>query len=433
MPERRTPLYDIHLRSAREMVKGGGDYMFPISYSSPVEEHLNVRKNVGMQDLSSMGEMDIKGPGAERLIRRLLVNDIADMEPGQVRYSTMCNETGRHRRRHYRLQVRRRALYDRDQFRTTPENAPAGSAIMPPAPAPTSPTSPRPSRCSPFRDRSPATISKRWSRTSIWMPSSSFALPPPRSTASSCSSLVPATPASWAMSSTCRPSRHPCSGTTSCRSSRDFKLLPYGVGAMHSLRIEKACRSMVPTSAKTIRPSMPAWIAGSPSTNVTSSAGEALLRVQEQGLKQRWVGPDPAGRTVPAAVNDNVYSIGDMATFQEKIFSGSEAGELQRDICCPATPGWAHHQQRPRPFGGCRAGHGLHRYCALLARQQCDRGDQRPPCPRARHPHPLLRSPKRPHPRQGRRRRAKGKRLGPATAASAGGGTAMTGRLLAPL
>ena len=41
-----------------------------------------------------MGEVDIKGPGAERLINRLLVNDISRLEPGQVRYSTMCNEDG---------------------------------------------------------------------------------------------------------------------------------------------------------------------------------------------------------------------------------------------------------------------------------------------------------------------------------------------------
>ena len=41
-----------------------------------------------------MGEVDIKGPGAERLVRRLLVNEVQDMEPGQLRYSTMCNEGG---------------------------------------------------------------------------------------------------------------------------------------------------------------------------------------------------------------------------------------------------------------------------------------------------------------------------------------------------
>src|SRR5215217_1673770 len=94
MTERRTPLYDFHHRSARNLIKGGGDFMFPTSYTSPVEEHLNVRRNVGMQDLSTMGEVDIKGPGAERLVRRLLVNEVNDMEPGQLRYSTMCNDDG---------------------------------------------------------------------------------------------------------------------------------------------------------------------------------------------------------------------------------------------------------------------------------------------------------------------------------------------------
>src|SRR5215217_4329129 len=94
MPERRTPFYDFHRRSARNLIKGGGDFLFPTSYASSLEEHLNVRRNVGMQDLSTMGEVDIKGPGAERLVRRLMVNEVQDMEPGQLRYSTMCNEEG---------------------------------------------------------------------------------------------------------------------------------------------------------------------------------------------------------------------------------------------------------------------------------------------------------------------------------------------------
>src|SRR5918992_1545551 len=94
MAERRTALFDFHLRSARGIIKGGGDFMFPTSYTSPVEEHLNVRRNSGMQDLSTMGEVDVKGPSAERLVRRLLVNEVQDMEPGQLRYSTMCNEEG---------------------------------------------------------------------------------------------------------------------------------------------------------------------------------------------------------------------------------------------------------------------------------------------------------------------------------------------------
>ena len=94
MADRRTPLYDIHARTASEMIKGGGDFLFPLNYANPVDEHLNTRNNVGMQDLSTMGEVDIKGPGAERLINRLLVNEVRDLVPGQVRYSTMCNPDG---------------------------------------------------------------------------------------------------------------------------------------------------------------------------------------------------------------------------------------------------------------------------------------------------------------------------------------------------
>ncbi len=94
MPERRTPLYENHLRMGAQMVKGGGDYLFPLTYGSPVEEHVNTRTNVGMQDLSTMGEVDIKGPGAERLINHLLVNEVRDLLPGQARYSTMCRDDG---------------------------------------------------------------------------------------------------------------------------------------------------------------------------------------------------------------------------------------------------------------------------------------------------------------------------------------------------
>ena len=82
-PERRTPLSDLHLRSAGQMVRGGGDYMLPLAYTSPVEEHVNTRTHVGLQDLSSMGQVDVKGPGAERLVNRLLVNDVRDVRQGK--------------------------------------------------------------------------------------------------------------------------------------------------------------------------------------------------------------------------------------------------------------------------------------------------------------------------------------------------------------
>jgi aminomethyltransferase len=92
--ERRTPFYDNHVRLGAQMVKGGGDYMFPLVYTTNEDEHVNARTNVGMQDLSTMGEVDVKGPGAERLINSLTVNDIRSLEVGQMRYSTLCNEQG---------------------------------------------------------------------------------------------------------------------------------------------------------------------------------------------------------------------------------------------------------------------------------------------------------------------------------------------------
>ena len=94
MIERRTPLYDNHVRLGAQMVKGGGDFMFPLVYTTNEDEHVNARTNVGMQDLSTMGEVDVKGPGAERLINSLTVNDIRNLEAGQARYSTMVNEQG---------------------------------------------------------------------------------------------------------------------------------------------------------------------------------------------------------------------------------------------------------------------------------------------------------------------------------------------------
>jgi len=64
-------------------------------YSTPAEEHINTRTNVGVQDLSTMGKVDIKGPDAEDLANYILVNDIGNMVAGSVRYSSVCNENGR--------------------------------------------------------------------------------------------------------------------------------------------------------------------------------------------------------------------------------------------------------------------------------------------------------------------------------------------------
>ncbi len=92
--ERRTPLYDYHAAHAKKMLKGGGDYVSPDQFSDAAREHANTRTNVGMQDLSTMGELDVKGPDAGSFLNSLTVNDLHDLQTGQVRYTTICNERG---------------------------------------------------------------------------------------------------------------------------------------------------------------------------------------------------------------------------------------------------------------------------------------------------------------------------------------------------
>ncbi|AEH85204.1 aminomethyltransferase family protein [Mesorhizobium opportunistum] len=94
MAERRSPFYSSIVGLGATMGRVGGDFISAKYYSGIADEHLNTRKNVGVQDLSTMGKMDIKGPDAEALVNHVIVNDAAAMKPGQVRYSTVCREDG---------------------------------------------------------------------------------------------------------------------------------------------------------------------------------------------------------------------------------------------------------------------------------------------------------------------------------------------------
>ncbi|TPJ20037.1 aminomethyl transferase family protein [Mesorhizobium sp. B2-7-3] len=92
--ERRSPFYSSIVGLGAAMGRVGGDFISAKYYSGIADEHLNTRKNAGVQDLSTMGKMDIKGADAEALVNHVIVNDAAAMKPGQVRYSTVCREDG---------------------------------------------------------------------------------------------------------------------------------------------------------------------------------------------------------------------------------------------------------------------------------------------------------------------------------------------------
>jgi aminomethyltransferase len=90
---KRTPLYQIHKSLNAKFTEFGG-WEMPLQYSSIVKEHLAVRNTVGLFDLSHMGEIDVKGQGANELVQKLCTNDVSRLTDGQVQYTLLCNENG---------------------------------------------------------------------------------------------------------------------------------------------------------------------------------------------------------------------------------------------------------------------------------------------------------------------------------------------------
>jgi aminomethyltransferase len=91
---KRTPLYNIHKQLGARMIEFGG-WEMPVQYSGIIDEHLTVRSKAGLFDLSHMGEIEIRGASALRLIQKLITNDAAGrLVDGRVLYTPMCTQTG---------------------------------------------------------------------------------------------------------------------------------------------------------------------------------------------------------------------------------------------------------------------------------------------------------------------------------------------------
>ena len=93
MELKHVPLEDLHVKLGAKMVPFAG-YIMPVRYSSDIEEHMAVRKSVGVFDVSHMGEFTVKGPHALDLIQRVTTNDASKLIDGQAQYSCLPNETG---------------------------------------------------------------------------------------------------------------------------------------------------------------------------------------------------------------------------------------------------------------------------------------------------------------------------------------------------
>lgn len=90
---KNTPFTQKHISLGAKMAEFAG-YNMPISYTGINDEHMAVRKNAGVFDVSHMGEFILKGEHALDLIQRTTTNDASKLKAGQAQYSSLPNETG---------------------------------------------------------------------------------------------------------------------------------------------------------------------------------------------------------------------------------------------------------------------------------------------------------------------------------------------------
>ncbi|MEL0092579.1 MAG: glycine cleavage system aminomethyltransferase GcvT [Pseudomonadales bacterium] len=93
MTLRHTPLIDCHRQDGAKLVDFSG-WEMPIHYGSQIEEHHQVRQNVGLFDVSHMTVVDVAGADAEAYLSRLLSNNVTKVPVGKAVYSAMLNHDG---------------------------------------------------------------------------------------------------------------------------------------------------------------------------------------------------------------------------------------------------------------------------------------------------------------------------------------------------
>jgi aminomethyltransferase len=90
---RRTPLFDRHEAAGAKLVPFAG-WEMPVQYEGIRQEHIAVRTDAGVFDVSHMGEIETRGPQAEELLQRLLSNDVTRIAEAGAQYSVLCREDG---------------------------------------------------------------------------------------------------------------------------------------------------------------------------------------------------------------------------------------------------------------------------------------------------------------------------------------------------
>lgn len=88
----RTPFYDHHLAAGGRLIDFGG-WELPVQFEGIIAEHQRVRTQVGLFDVSHMGEVRVRGPRALEAVRGLVTNDL-NIDNGMAQYTPMCQPDG---------------------------------------------------------------------------------------------------------------------------------------------------------------------------------------------------------------------------------------------------------------------------------------------------------------------------------------------------
>ena len=90
---RKTALNPVHRLLGARMVDFGG-WDMPVEYSGLIAEHMAVRTGVGLFDVSHMGDIQFRGPGSLEAVQQISMNDASRLQVGQAQYSAMLYPQG---------------------------------------------------------------------------------------------------------------------------------------------------------------------------------------------------------------------------------------------------------------------------------------------------------------------------------------------------
>jgi aminomethyltransferase len=89
----RTPLYDKHVQLNANMTNFAG-WELPVQYTGIIEEHMAVRENVGIFDVSHMGKFIIEGQRSHDFLKSLMPTSMDKLQDGKAMYTCLCNKSG---------------------------------------------------------------------------------------------------------------------------------------------------------------------------------------------------------------------------------------------------------------------------------------------------------------------------------------------------